>query len=422
MNTFLPLGKYSFGMGDRFAHQGRAQLQACILATQLGANFIPVWNKSNREHTFIGTEPASTRGAADAAVQALGWSQPYHVDADHIRLETVDRFIPHSDFFTIDVADSIGKPPAPASLAAFVARHPELIGTITIPHIDQPFHTTREYVEKIAGKFLLAVQEAGVIYQHIAQAKGAANFITEVSMDETDRPQTPPELLIILAAIADEQIPIQTIAPKFTGRFNKGVDYVGDVAQFEREFALDVSAIAYAVKQFGLPENLKLSVHSGSDKFSIYPAIHSTMQRFNVGVHLKTAGTTWLEELIGLAEAGGDALALAKEIYAEAFAHSTELCAPYATVIDIDTAKLPTPEAVRGWTSEQYTSALRHVQSNPAYNSSLRQLLHVGFKVAAKMGKRYLDLLEANEPVIARNVTENLYDRHIAPVFLGRKA
>ena len=97
-------------------------------------------------------------------------------------------------------------------------------------------------------------------------------------MDETDRAQSPVELLIILAAIADEGIPVQTIAPKFSGRFNKGVDYVGDVAQFEREFALDIAAIAYAVKQFGLPANLKLSVHSGSDKFSIYPAIHACHQ------------------------------------------------------------------------------------------------------------------------------------------------
>jgi hypothetical protein len=198
------------------------------------------------------------------------------------------------------------------------------------------------------------------------------------------------------------------------------VDYVGDVARFEREFALDVAAIDYAVKHFGLPANLKLSVHSGSDKFSIYPAIHSTIKRFNAGVHLKTAGTTWLEELIGLAEAGGDALALAKEIYAEAYAHREELCAPYATVIDIDPAKLPSPDEVRGWTSDQYTSALRHVPSEATYNSSLRQLLHVGFKVAAKMGQRYLSLLEANEAVIAKNVTGNLYNRHIAPVFLGR--
>jgi hypothetical protein len=238
-------------------------------------------------------------------------------------------------------------------------------------------------------------------------------------MDETDRAQSPVELLIILAAIADEGIPIQTIAPKFSGRFNKGVDYVGDVAQFEREFVLDVAAVEFAVKHFGLPENLKLSVHSGSDKFSIYPGIHAALKRFSAGVHLKTAGTTWLEELIGLAESGGNGLALAKEIYAEAYAHREELCAPYASVIDIDAAKLPAPEEVRAWSSEQYTAALRHVPSSPRYNSSLRQLLHVGFKVAAKMGPRYLELLEANESVIAKNVTENLYARHIAPVFLG---
>ena len=144
------------------------------------------------------------------------------------------------------------------------------------------------------------------------------------------------------------------------------------------------------------------------------------MKRFDAGVHLKTAGTTWLEELIGLAEAGGDGLALAKEIYAEAYGHREELCTPYATVIDIDPNKLPSPGEVNRWTSEQYTSALRHVRGAAAYNSSFRQLLHVGFKVAAKMGPRYLGLLEANEAVIARNVTENLYNRHIAPVFLGR--
>ena len=240
-------------------------------------------------------------------------------------------------------------------------------------------------------------------------------------MDETDSAQTPLELLIILAAIADEKIPIQTIAPKFSGRFNKGVDYVGDVAQFSREFELDIAAIAYAVEKFHLPANLKLSVHSGSDKFSIYAAIYVAMQKFDAGVHLKTAGTTWLEELIGLAEAGGDALALAKEIYAEAYAHRAELCAPYATVIDIDESKLPAPEQVATWTSDEFTSALRHDPRSKSYNSSFRQLLHVAFKVAAKMGQRYLELLERNEEVIAKNVTTNLYDRHIVPVFLGGK-
>ncbi len=416
----LKLGKYSVGAGDRFAHQAKAQLQACVQALEHGIEVVPVWNKSNREHNIIGSEPASVRAAADAAVKALGWKLPYYCDADHITAATVERFLAPCDFFTFDVADFIGQPAEAAEIDKFVQRHPELHGSIELPGADQAFDITPELLGQTARKFLTAVKKAGEVYRIVLSANGAGNFIPEVSMDETDRAQSPVELLIILAAIADEGIPVQTIAPKFSGRFNKGVDYVGDVAQFEHEMAHDVAAIAYAVRQYGLPENLKLSVHSGSDKFSIYPAIHRTMQRFNVGVHLKTAGTTWLEELIGLAEAGGDGLALAKDVYAEALAHREELCTPYATVIDIDPRQLPSADAVRGWTSEQYTAALRHLEDNPAYNPSLRQLLHVGFKVAAKMGSRYLELLEANETVIAKNVTTNLYDRHIAPVFLGR--
>jgi hypothetical protein len=418
----LKLPKYSVGTGDRFAHQAKAQLQACIKALEAGVEVIPVWNKSNREHSIIGSEPAKTRAAADAAVKTLGWKLPYYCDADHITLQTVGRFLEACDFYTLDVADFIGQPAPAGEIDHFVGKKKELLGHIQLEGVNDSFEITQEILRKIAQKYLTAVKKAGEVYRTIVAAKGEGKFIPEVSMDETDSAQSPVELLIILAAISDEGIPVQTIAPKFSGRFNKGVDYVGDVAQFEREFILDVAAIAYAVKHFGLPENLKLSVHSGSDKFSIYPAIHATIKRFDAGVHLKTAGTTWLEELIGLAEAGGDGLALAKEIYAKAFAYRAELCAPYATVIDIDTAKLPSPDTVRGWTSEQFTSALRHVPSAAAYNSSLRQLLHVGFKVAAKMGNRYLGLLEANEAVIAMNVTENLYKRHIAPVFLGRGA
>jgi len=419
MNQYLRLGKFSFGLGDRFGHQGRAQLQACVQAAELGADFIPVWNKSNREHTFIGTEPASLRAEADAAVAALGWKHSYHVDADHIRLETVDRFLAPSDFFTIDVADSIGQPASAAAVKAFAERHPELAGSVAIPHIDQPFAISRAEVERVASKFLLAVQEAGRIYRHIAKAKGAGNFITEVSMDETDTPQTPPELLIILAALADEQIPLQTIAPKFTGRFNKGVDYVGDGRQFAKEFNEDLAVAAFASARYGLPPSLKLSVHSGSDKFSIYEPMRLALKKFNAGVHIKTAGTTWLEELIGLAEAGGDGLAIAKEIYAYAIGHVDEFCAPYASVIDIDKTKLPSAAEVNGWTSEQFVSALRHDRKNPGYNPSFRQLLHVSFKVAAKLGDRYLDALKRHEAVIAKNVTENLFERHMKPLLLG---
>ncbi len=413
------LGKYSLGVGDRFAHQARAQLRACLKAAEQGVEVIPVWNKSNREHLIIGSEPASVRAAADAAVRELNWHRPYHVDADHVRLETVDRFIPHSDFFTIDVADYIGRPAEASALRTFVSRHGELVGTIPVPKIDRPLEISRMDLERIAGEYLFAVREAGRIYRHIAEAKRPDSFITEVSMDETDSPQTPPELLVILAALADEAIPVHTIAPKFTGRFNKGVDYAGDLAQFEREFNADLAIIAFAIRSYGLPAGLKLSVHSGSDKFSIYPPIRRALDRFNTGLHLKTAGTTWLEEVVGLAEAGGDGLALAKEIYEHAMARLDELCAPYAAVIDINTQKLPSKVSVRDWNSEQFVSALRHDPQCPAFNPHLRQLLHVGYKVAAKMGDRYLRLLEACEPTISRNVTENLYERHVKPVFVG---
>ena len=415
----LTLEKFSLGVGDRFAHQAAAQLRACELAAEQGAAVIPVWNKSNREHLIVGSEPGSVRDAADAAVRERRWNRPYHVDADHINLATVDRFLGASDFYTLDVASAIGKPASTADIDAFLIRHPELIGSFAIAGIETPFATTREAVTEIAGKYLFAVQEAGRIYRHIAAQKDPGSFVTEVSMDETDAPQTPPQLLVILAAIADEKIPIQTIAPKFTGRFNKGVDYVGDVPQFAREFSEDLAVIAHAIARYGLPSTLKLSVHSGSDKFSIYSAIRSALARSGAGVHIKTAGTTWLEELIGLAEADGEGLALAKEVYAEAYAHRQELCEPYAAVIDIDYARLPAPAAVQGWTAGDYTSALRHDPRNPGFNADLRQLLHVGYKVAAKMGPRYLTMLDECRDSISRNVTENLFDRHIRPLFLG---
>jgi hypothetical protein len=414
----LKLERFSFGVGDRFAHQAKAQLAAFQMLAENGVHVAPVWNKSNREHTFIGSEPQSVFDAAQIAVTELGWKDAWHVDADHINLATVDRFMSCSDFFTIDVADSIGKPAAAVDAQSFVDRHPELIGSVSIPGVIIPITTMRAEVEQVVSKYLLAVQDAGRIYRHIISAKSEDRMIAEVSMDETDLPQTPPELLIILAMLADEKVPLQTIAPKFTGRFNKGVDYVGDLVQFEKEFNDDLAVIAHAVQQYGLPSNLKLSVHSGSDKFSLYPIIGRALKKKGAGLHIKTAGTTWLEELIGLAEAGGDGLLLAKEIYAYARDHVDELCAPYASVIDIDRSNLPAASIVNSWTGSQLANALRHIPGHPEFNANMRQLLHVSFKIAANAGERYTNLLKANEKIVAKQVTENLYERHMKPLFL----
>ena len=420
----LVLEPYSIGVGDRFAHQAKSQLEAFIKLSELtkpqkGYDVVPVWNKSNREHTFIGSEPQSVYDAAAAAVLDLGWTHPWYVDADHIQLKTVDRFLACSNFFTIDVADSIGKPASDADVSEFVRRHPEFLSPISVPGIDAPLVIARDEVERVARKYLLAARQAGDIYRYIETQKGNGNFVPEVSMDETDSPQTPPELLIILAALADEKCPIQTIAPKFTGRFNKGVDYVGNLTQFEKEFFDDLAVIRFAIGQYGLPSNLKLSVHSGSDKFSLYPIIRKALIQTGAGIHLKTAGTTWLEELIGLCEAGGDGLLLAKEIYNYALEHIDEFCAPYASVIDIDRDRLPSAVEVGTWDGSHFASTIRHIRDDVRFNANVRQLLHVSFKVAAKSGSRFIGLLKSNSKIVGEQVTTNILDRHLKPLFLG---
>lgn len=411
------LPRFTLGTGDRFARQGVAQLTAIHDATLQGIPVHPVWNKSNREHSLIGTKPPSLREEADAAVRALGWTKPYFVDADHIGLQTVEAFLPCSDFFTIDVADLTGQPAPPEKLRAFVDRHADLVGSHTLTNLDFPLLIDRTDLEAAAAKFLSAMEEAGRIHRHIAAAKPDGDFAIEVSIDETDTPQSPAELLAILAMLADEGVPAQTIAPKFTGRFNKGVDYSGDLRAFEREFDADLAVIALAIDLFGLPRTLKISVHSGSDKFSIYPAIRRLVEKHNAGLHLKTAGTTWLEEVAGLAESGGEGLRIAKHIYATALPRAVDLIQPYAPVVDIDPATLPAASEVEAWTAEEFVGRLEHNASSPLYDPQFRQFLHVSFRVAAEMGPRFTDALEANAAIVNRRVRANLLDKHILPLF-----
>lgn len=413
----MKLGKYSLGIGDRFNHEGKAQLKAIIKAKENGVDVTPVWNKSNREHNIVHSEPEGTRIEADEAVRVLEWEDTYCVDADHINLTNVDRFIDHSDFFTLDVAMYIGNESPAADVEEFIEMCEVLGDKVEIPGIDEPIAVTEELLISVAGNYLAAVKEAGKIYRHIAAAKGVGNFVTEVSMDEVETPQTPVDMFFILKMIADEKIPVQTIAPKFTGRFNKGVDYVGDVAQFAKEFEQDVLVIDFAISEFGLPDDLKLSVHSGSDKFTIYPIMAEIIKKHNKGIHVKTAGTTWLEEVIGLAISGEEGLAVAKEIYTKALERKEELCAPYADVIDIDNSQLPTPDEVSEWSGEKYGNTLRHIPGHPDYNPNFRQLIHVGYKVAAEMGDKYTGLLKKYTNVVGGCVEENIYDRHLKRLF-----
>jgi hypothetical protein len=411
------LGKYSMGLGDRFGHQGSAQLKAIIEAGKMGIDITPVWNKSNREHVTIGTQPDDVRTEADAVTLAAGYNKPYFVDADHINFDTVDRFIPASDFYTIDVASYIGKKAEESEIKAFIRLAQKYSGELHIPGIPKPFIITEKYLKEVTEKYLFAAMKAGEIYRKIEAAKGKGKFVTEISMDEVTDPQTPAELYFILMMLGQEAIPLQTIAPKFSGRFNKGVDYVGKPEMFAIEFESDLLVIDKAVKEFRLPANLKMSIHSGSDKFAIYPHIGGIIKKHNKGIHLKTAGTTWLEEVIGLSASGGEAFEFVKEIYYKSLEKIDELCAPYADVIDINRSSLPSKEEVSKWSNTQFADSIRHEQDNKHYNPNMRQLIHVAYKLAAMKMDEYIKLLDKNEKIVSECVFENVYNRHISRLF-----
>jgi len=409
--------KYSFGIGDRFTMQGEYQLKAVMEARSSGIPLVPVWNKSNREHQIVGTGPADTWKEALDATGNLGYQDSWYVDADHINLQTVDGYAAHANFFTLDVAEQIGKKPDPAEARDMLHKLTAFAGPLEIPGIDSAFEITTTLLENVVNKFYVAVKEAALIHKRIRDLKGNDDFITEVSMDEVEEAQTPAELFFILVMADHFGIPVQTIAPKFTGRFNKGVDYVGDIAQFRKEFEQDLMVIDHVVKSFSLPENLKLSVHSGSDKFSIYPVIGDLIRKHDSGIHVKTAGTTWLEEVTGLAMAGGEALEMAKLIYARAYARMDELCGPYATVIDIDSGKLPSPREVESWEPDKFAGTLRHIPGHADYDPMFRQLIHVGYKIAAEMGPAYREMIHKHNNIVGEQVKTNILDRHIRRLF-----
>jgi hypothetical protein len=414
----MHIEKYSFGLGDRFGQEGASQLEAILDINNLGVAVVPVWNKSHREHSIVKTTQASVAKEAADAVADKGWEGSYYVDADHIGLSTVDGFMEYSNFFTIDVAHFINQPVDADIRASFIRRYDHYIGKLAIPGIEEKMEVTTGFFDNFTNKYLLALSEVKKIYAYIEKKKGKDNFIPEVSMDECEVAQTPLELFFILAELKNQGVEVQTIAPKFTGLFAKGIDYVGDTKVFAREFDRDVAVVKYAAREFGLPRNLKLSVHSGSDKFSIYNSIKTSLKKYDAGIHIKTAGTTWLEEVNGLAQAGGEGLEIAKKIYKNALTRYDELTKPYATVLDIDKSKLPSAEEISSWSGPRFSDALTHNQVCSDYNPSFRQLVHVGYKIAVELGTEFTDALVKNRDIISGNVKFNILERHLKPLFL----
>ena len=410
------LGKYSFGTGDRFGKEGKAQLKALLQLWEQGIEVTPVWNKSHREHQTVGSKPHLVREEADAAVKSLDFSGKYFVDADHINLNIVDPYLPVSNFFTIDVADFIDKSAAEKEKDEFLKFIAKFQQRVNIPGIPKEFEISEKALNEILDTFLFAAKKASEVYLYIKENK-SEEFVVEVSMDEVENPQAPEELFFVLATFAFYEIPVNTIAPKFTGRFNKGIDYEGDLEKFAKEFEEDLLVLAFAKKEFGLPEDLKLSIHSGSDKFSIYPIMNRLIKKHNAGLHVKTAGTTWLEEINVIAESGEDGFKFVLGIYEEALSRFEELTSPYPDVLDIDKSKLPEVAELKRAGREEMAKALRHKQEEKKFNPHFRQLMHCAYKLAAEREEEFLMFLEKYRNSIEEAVTYNLYRKHLKGLF-----
>ena len=307
------------GIGDRFGKEGSAQLRAMQKAEQAGVVVVPVWNKSFREHSLIGTKPDDVRVEADAAVKArrleaqlLRRRRP-HRPQDRRRLPGRQQLLhPRRRRLHRQGGDRRGD-------RRLRARHGAVQGGAAHPRRRRRRSTSPTPCSRRsrATTFTRSRRRA----RSTATSSPPRAPTTSCPRSRPTRPTTRSSRSSCSSswrAIAREKIPVQTIAPKFSGKFLKGIDYVGDIRTFEREFDADLAVVAHARQVFGLPASLKISVHTGSDKFSLYPIMHRAIKKHGAGLHLKTAGTNWLEEVIGIAQSGPKGLAIAKRIYAQA--------------------------------------------------------------------------------------------------------
>ena len=391
-------------------------MKAILKARETGVEITPVWNKSHREHITVNSEPLSVREETDRAVKSLNYTGNYFVDADHITLEIVDQYIAVSNFFTIDVAQYIGESSELPEKNRFLEYVNKFQNKFDIPGISRDFDISTTSLHEIIDSFLFASKKASQVYQYIKENK-SDEFVIEISMDEVKNPQSPEELFFVLAALAFYKIPVNTIAPKFSGRFNKGIDYQGDLDTFSKEFEEDLLVLDFAKAEFDLPQDLKFSIHSGSDKFSIYPIMNRLIRKHDAGLHVKTAGTTWLEEINVIAESGEDGFEFALLIYEQALARFDEITAPYPDVLDIDISVLPKVNELRNSGRIKLGKTLRHNQEEILYNPHFRQLMHCAYKIAGEHKSEFYRLLEKYRENIETNVIENIFDKHLSKIF-----
>jgi len=401
-----PLGlQTSAGMGDRLGLATPGHVRA---ARKAGDKIAPIFaQQSMREMARTFRTPQQVMDDATWGIFQEGWQGVVGADADHLKTtDDIDQCLATGfTFFTIDPGAYVDNRAETASLgelselaaglpADLQPRASGLLGkTFNIEGLSLTFD--EPLLLKAAVKYGGAVGHVANMYRHLKEAASQRPFELEVSVDETDQPTSHAEHLYIASELKRLGVRWVSLAPRYIGRFEKGVDYIGDTAAFEDDFA-GHAAIA---RTFG---PYKLSLHSGSDKFSIYPA---AMRQTQGLVHLKTAGTSYLEALRTIAALDPD---LFCQIYSFAREHYETDKVSYHVSAELGRAPLPAEVEDLPALLEQFDA---------------REILHVTFGsvLTAKSASgepvfhdRFMATLQNNPEAYAANL-ERHFERHLMP-------
>lgn len=399
-----PLGlQTSAGLGDRIGLATPGHIRALRAA---GGRIAPIFaQQSIREMNRTGRTPQQVMDDATWGIFQEGWQEGFGADADHLKTPAdIDACLATGyTFFTVDPGDHVNNHAESASMGELRELSTVLPGAVNVKSSgllgktfiieDLSITFDEPTLLKAAVKYGNAVAHVADMYQHLVLAAGNRPFEFEVSVDETEQPTSHAEHIYIASELHRLGVKWISLAPRYVGRFEKGVDYIGDLAAFETDFA-GHAAIA---RHFG---PYKLSLHSGSDKFSIYPIA----TRHTGGlVHLKTAGTSYLEALRTIA---ADDPSFLREIYEFAYERYNTDRVSYHVSAELKRA--PLPNSVSNWPAlfDQFDA---------------REILHVTFgsvltdKTALgdwRFRTRFMDFLCANPEAYAANL-EKHFVRHL---------
>jgi tagaturonate epimerase len=401
----------SFGFGDRLGLATAGHIAACRMG-----NFLPIFaQQSVREMARTQRTPNEVMSAAQRGIQEEGWTGPWGADADHLKTkEDVENLAAAGfTFFTIDPSAFVQNQADELTGTALLAAAEDVVRSGAFPslrdleeiYLNKAHHlpngvkvafTEKETLYRAAVKYGKAVHHAQKMAKWIAHSTKARGAEIEVSVDETDTPTSLAEHLFIGLELKRRGVRAVSLAPRFIGEFEKGIDYKGDLRAFEAGLREHV-----AVAQYCGP--YKISVHSGSDKFSLYPILGRVCGAL---LHVKTAGTSYLEALRVVARKAPE---LFLEIIEYAFSRFETDRATYH--ISAKLTGVPKPVSLSATGRED-------VFLN---QDAGRQILHVTFGSVLTMGRTakgrafnegIIETLKSNEPLHKEVLAAHL-GRHI---------